>query len=96
MSPAQALKMLAMQERLERDGWRFDVQWLIGPQRWDVWAWHSVTYNGQHFTREDRTDALAHALQWADFENAEIEQPPAPATIPAPPPAAWSEERADV
>lgn len=79
----QALKLVLAQEKLERAGWRFDTQWLIGAEKWDVWAWHSVTYAGAHFTRTERSDALAHALQYAELEGSVIETPQ---TIPAPPP----------
>jgi hypothetical protein len=63
---SEAKRREEKQEQLERKGWRLDVSWLPKSQQWDVWAWHMDRSDSQHFTRADRTDALSHALHWAD------------------------------
>jgi hypothetical protein len=69
VSAEQALKMALLQERLEAAGWRFSV-WPAS----QVGGWF-VTAQSAHATRdfhkETRADALAHALQWADYELAQ-------------------------
>jgi hypothetical protein len=68
----QAYRMSLAQERLERDGWRFYVHYLAGVDKFSVFVQKRTFGLCETFVRADRADALAHALQFAELENAMV------------------------
>lgn len=70
MNAEQALRLMTTQTRLELAGWRFDTRTLQGGERWCVIASKRAWGLSEIFCREERTDALAHALQYATCEQA--------------------------
>ena len=68
MTPAHALQLMESQERLERDGWRFELEWCGRTGTWSVAVRHPWDKSKSPiFARSNRRDALAQALQYAEL-----------------------------
>lgn len=96
MTADRALELDQFQERLERKGWEFCSKYFAGIEKYNWRAYKRSWGMCEAFSRTDRDDARAHALQWAEMTegavNGEDESRPTMAperelrdTMPAPP-----------
>ena len=65
---AQALRLAEAQERLEKLGWTFAVQYVDSHSAFIVAPSRRSVGVRETFVRSDRADCLAQALQWATMQ----------------------------